>query len=76
MLKALHSGVPFKEVVSDMYWSIVFTTRDGGYIVHKKNDFTEKGAPISEYYTEEEFSKIRHYFKAILFMEQRDNYEE
>lgn len=76
ILKALYDGVPFEEAVKDIYSPLVLTTRDGGYLVHKNADVTEKGTPISEYYSEEEFSKIRHYFKAIIFMCERDNYEE
>ena len=54
ILKALSTGVPLKEALSDIYWPVVLTTRDGGYLV-TKGELTEEGAVKYEYHSEEEF---------------------
>ncbi len=72
ILKALSAGVPLKEALSDIYWNGVIATRDGGYFVHKNGDLSDKGAVKYEYYSEEKFQKIRSYFSAIIFLQERD----
>lgn len=67
ILKELARGVPIEEVVEgNIYWPIVYMARDGGYLVAKR------GETIFQHYTEEEFNRIKKYFKSILFMCQRD----
>ena len=60
------------QVITESFSPLVFMCRDGGYLVHRTGNLTDRGAPIRQYYSADEFEKIRPHFEAILFLPERD----
>lgn len=60
------------QVITESFSPLVFMCRDGGYLVHREGDLTDRGVPIRQYYSAAEFEKIRPLFGAILFLPERD----
>lgn len=61
-----------QQVVTESFSPLVLMCRDGGFLVHRIGDVTESGAPIRQYYSADEFEKIRPHFNEICFIPERD----